>query len=405
MTEAEFDFHSPLSRWDTHSAKWDLLAAPLGRKTVALSVADMEFRTAPAVIEAVETAAKLGSYGYTEVFDDFRQSAANWQHRRHGWTPDPHDCVFFPRIVQCVAALVHLIIPHRTGRPARVVTLTPAYHPFLEVCEYAGASIESVELLDTTSKARIDFEALESAMTRADLFLFTHPHNPSGRVWSQKELEKISAIARAHDILILSDDIHADFTRSNGVPYLPLARISPDLWQEGRILHCTSPSKTFTIAGLEASAIFARGQIIDELEKAKRQLGLHNPNYFAIPAAIAAWNYSDQWVDALQDRIDTNIRATRDLLATELPEAHVTDPEGTYLLWVDARPYAPTAAHLEQACRSSRVLVTPGQEFGTNFEGFFRINTAMPLDPLLQAVRHFSRALIRVRNGRIHASF
>lgn len=129
MTTDGFDFRTPVDRWGTHSAKWDLLAAPYGRDAVALSVADMEFRTAPAVIEAVENAAKLGMYGYTEVFDDFRRAAADWQRRRHGWNPDPDDLVFFPRIVQCVAALTNFIIPDRTGRRARVVSFTPAYHP------------------------------------------------------------------------------------------------------------------------------------------------------------------------------------------------------------------------------------------------------------------------------------
>ena len=393
MTTDGFDFRTPVDRWGTHSAKWDLLAAPYGRDAVALSVADMEFRTAPAVIEAVENAAKLGTYGYTEVFDDFRRAADDWQRRRHGWNPDPDDLVFFPRIVQCVAALANFIIPDRTGRRARVVSFTPAYHPLLEVCERAGASIELVELLDTASKARIDFDALESAMTGADLLLLTNPHNPSGRVWSRQELERIAAITRPGGAHVLSDDIHADFTRPGGAPYTPLADLAPDLWEAGRILQCASPGKTFTIAGLEASAVFAHGRIIADLENAKRRLGLHNPNYFAIPAAIAAWTGSERWVDALNETIAENIREARNLLALELPEARTADPEGTYLLWVDARPYAPSAARIEEACRAARVLVTPGEEFGEAFEGFFRINTAMPLEPLLEALRRFSRAL------------
>ncbi len=386
MSRPEFDFTSHLDRRGTHSAKWDLLTAPLGADAFSLSIADMEFRTCPEVVDAVVAAAEHGTYGYTEVFDDFARAASAWQSRRHAWDLDPADVHFFPRVVQCVSALVDDIIPSRTMSPARVCTLDPAYSPLLEVCERAGATIERAGILDSAGDARIDFTALDESMSRADLLLWTNPHNPTGRVWSREELKRVADLAREYGTLIFSDDIHADFERPGRRRYTPLALVAPDLWESGRIIQCASPGKTFSIAGLEATAICVHGALGDALEASKRRAGLHNPNYFAIPAALAAWTKGDEWVDALITRMDANLRIARALLAERLPRATVSDPDGTYLLWIDARDYLEGSAALEDASRRSRVAVSDGVEFGPGLSGWFRINVALPEAELLTAL-------------------
>lgn len=386
MSRPEFDFTSHLDRRGTHSAKWDLLAAPLGTDAYSLSIADMEFRTCPEVVAAVVAAAKHGTYGYTEVFDDFAHAASAWQSRRHAWELDPTDVHFFPRVVNCVSVLVNDIIPHQTKSPAKVCTLDPAYSPLLEVCDRAGATIERVEILDSAGEARIDFAALKEAMSRADILLWTNPHNPTGRVWTRKELERVADLARTYGTLIFSDDIHADFERPGRCRYTPIAVVAPDLWESGRIIQCASPGKTFSIAGLEATAICVHGTLGEALEIAKRRAGLHNPNYFAIPAALAAWTKGDAWVDALIMRVDANLRAARALLAERLPRATISDPDGTYLLWIDARDYLKGSADLKDVSTRSRVAVSDGSEFGAGFSGWFRINVALPESELLDAL-------------------
>ncbi|PID97693.1 MAG: aminotransferase, partial [Actinomycetales bacterium] len=285
---------------------------------MSLSVADMEFRTAPAVIEAVTSAAKHGSYGYTEVFDDFYQAAVSWQRHRHQWHVDAVDVHFFPRIVQCVAALVNDILPGRLLRKPVVVSLVPAYGPILEVVELSGAELIRIPIKAKVTDGEISHSfdpiELDAALSRADLLIWCNPHNPTGRVWTTQELTTIAESAVQHNVLVLSDDIHADFTRIDRTPYTPLALAYPQLWDNEQLIQCASPGKTFTTAGLEASAVFAPGQLGTDLEKAKRKAGLHNPNYFAIPATIAAWNQGSDWVDALQKYIEANLQLALKIL-------------------------------------------------------------------------------------------
>ena len=329
-----------------------------------MSVADMEFRTAPCVIDAVAAAARHGTYGYTEVFDDFRGAAVSWQRERHGWDPAPACVRFFPRVVQCVSALLNIVLPDRgTARPV-VVSLDPAYGPLLEVAERSGAEIRRVPLLTDALPARIDVPALERALDGADLLLLCNPHNPTGRIWTTEELGAVADAALSSGALVLSDDIHADFERPGRTRYVPIAVAAPALWGSESLIQCASPGKTFTIAGLEA-----------------------------IPAAIAAWTRGASWVDGLLSVIDANIAETVRIVRAELPRARVTDPDGTYLVWIDARPYLRDGADLDRAMRACRVAVSPGEDFGDRYAGWFRINTALPRDELVEAVPRLCRAI------------
>lgn len=387
-------FDESISRWGTHSAKWDLLAAHLGEDALSLSVADMEFATCPAVSRAISDACAAGIFGYTEVFDDFRQAARGWQERRHGWRPETSDVHFFPRIVQCVSALCSIVLPEALGRPPRVVTLDPAYGPILEVVERAGCELRRVPLTLSGDTPSIPEASFAAAMRDADLLLWCSPHNPTGRVWTPEELDLVASLALTYDVLVLSDDIHADFQRPGRGRYIPLATRSPQLWESGRLIQCASPGKTFNTAGLEASAIIVRGQLGAQLEEAKRLMGLHNPNFFAIPATIAAWSEGDEWVDRLCQRIDANLDVAAARLRARLPRACVIDPDGTFLVWVDARPYLGSSALLDQAVARARVAVSPGEDFGKEYGGFFRINVALPQRDLERALDRLCQAIL-----------
>ncbi|MCD4550064.1 MalY/PatB family protein [Schaalia sp. lx-260] len=382
-----------LDRWGSHSAKWDLLAAPLGNKAVSLSVADMEFRTAPCVAKAVHHAAQLDNYGYTEVFDDYRHAAARWQRIRYGWDVESADVHFFARIVQCVSALVNFILPARLERCPVVVTLTPAYGPICEVVKLSGSHIREVPFVCKNGVTTFDHEAFARAMDGADLLLWCNPHNPTGRVWTHNELSVVAEYARRHHVLVLSDDVHADFVRPQKNTYIPFAYAAPDLWRQGSIIQCASPGKTFTIAGLESAAIMVRGNLGQDLESAKRQMGLHNPNYFAIPATIAAWTQGESWVNSLQSYIDENIHEAVHLLRKHLPNAQVNDPEGTYLIWVEASAYISDEKALLHACQRSGVAITPGSDFGAAYERYFRVNVALPRNELREALTRLCAAL------------
>lgn len=394
-SDAQQSFTARPHRWGTHSAKWDLLASPLGSDAISLSVADMEFYSAPTVIHAITRAAAHGVYGYTEVFTDFAQAACRWQRVRHQWEPRPEETHFFPRIVQCLSALLDRVIAPKNGERPVLVTLAPAYGPLLEVAHRLGVRIREVPInthADPDTRLLhhgLNLNLLGDAMKGADVLLWCNPHNPTGRVWTRDELHAVATLALTHDVLVFSDDIHADFTRTERTSYTPLALVSPELWERELLIHCASPGKTFNTAGLESAAIFAPPALGQALEEAKRAAGLHNPNYFAIPATIAAWTDGDKWVDTLRQRIDANLLLAVDLLRTLLPAAHITDPDGTYLVWVDAAAYLPHADTLTAVMDEARVAVSPGIDFGSEYGSYFRVNVALPPADLEDALERF----------------
>lgn len=265
--------------------------------------------------------------------------------------------------------------------------------PINEVVERAGCELRRVPLDLSGETPQIPEESFARAMEGADLLLWCSPHNPTGRVWSEREMDMVASLALEGDVLVLSDDIHADFQRPGKNRYQPLAALEPRLWESGHLIQCMSPGKTFNTAGLEASAIAVRGELGERLEEAKRLMGLHNPNFFAIPATIAAWNLGEAWVDELRARIDANLCVAVDYLRQALPQARVVDPDGTYLVWVDARAYLASSASLDEAVVASRVAVSPGQDFGASYEGFFRINVALPERDLMRALERLCKAI------------
>lgn len=379
------------NRRGTHSAKWDLLAAPYGEGAISLSVADIEFQTAPVVSAAVIDAAQRANYGYTEVFADFYQAATRWQKSHHQWGVESDSATFFPRIIEAVSA----VLSWRTrtyGRPLRVVTLAPYYSPILEVVHRWDAEVTPVRMDFANQPATFDILALEKALIDADLLLWCNPHNPSGRVWQTQELRQVAQLCQDNQVLVISDDIHADFT-TEGHKYAPLAKVAPRLWEDGLLLQCASPGKTFAMAGLEAAVIFGAPQLLCALEDEKRKLGLHNPNYFAIPAAIAAWTRGDQWAEELRLYVNKNLTNTREALLNRCPELSITATEGTFLQWIDASKYLSEPEDLERIQTRSRVLITPGADFGPGYQHFFRLNVAVPSPVLREGIDRLSHAL------------
>ncbi|MDO5746112.1 MAG: aminotransferase class I/II-fold pyridoxal phosphate-dependent enzyme [Actinomycetaceae bacterium] len=382
MLDKYFDFDTITPRRNTWSAKWDLLAAPLGDQAVSLSVADMEYMTSPAIRQAMKKAAEHGIYGYTEVFDDFSAACSGWLERRHGWSVESQDIIFFPRVIEFIACYVNFIAPQ-----CKVVTMAPRYSPIMEVIERAGCAITEVDLLQDEQGYTIDFSALEKEFVHADLFLWCSPHNPTGRVWTKEESIAILDLARRYKVTVISDDVHADFVRTHAAhPYIPLPVLGKDLYEKGHLIVCVSPGKTFNTAGLEVAAICCGNKELGKtIVSAKRRAGLHNPHYFAIPTAIAAWNDSDEWVDALLCQIDERIDQACHELQTHCHNWKVYRPEGTYLLWIET-PYM-SQSDLEAMVAKTQVALSLGEDFGAGYERFFRLNVAVPHKMLTEGLQ------------------
>ncbi|WP_083563615.1 aminotransferase class I/II-fold pyridoxal phosphate-dependent enzyme [Boudabousia liubingyangii] len=378
-------FHDPYGRW---SAKWDLARANGEPDALALNIADLEFSTPEVVKVALRKAVEDGRYSYTELFPDFYEAARNWQQQHHDWTPEADLAVFFPRIILAVAALAK----YELGEGAKVVTYTPAYEPIVEVLEANGCEMEYLPLEPGEGDVYpLDFETLEAALRDADAFLLTNPHNPTGKVFNQAELEGIArVVANCPQVLVLCDDIHADFVWDQN-RYQPLAKVAPELFVAGRIIQFQSPGKTFSLAGAEAAVAFTgNAQIKARLEQIKRASGIHNPNYFAIPAAIAAWTQGSPWLAHIKALIRNNLEQGAEVL-NAVPGVHTYVPQGTFLQWVHVPGYE-TEADFQKLSRAAGIRFSNGLGFGDH-PGYLRLNAAISPEVYLPAIERLAEVL------------
>ncbi|MGJ9494106.1 MalY/PatB family protein [Actinotignum sp. GS-2025a] len=368
--------HRLINRRGTWSAKWESLPSD----HISLSVAEMEFACAPAIRSAIANAAARGIYSYTEVFPDFADACTSWFARRHGTEFGEESVVFVPRIVEATA----MICAHMLPAGAKVITLSPAYDPIIEVVRRCGCQVTEPAMRYADGAWQIPFDQLATMLPDADLFILTNPHNPTGRAFTLKELERLAALLAQSSCLVLSDDIHCDILRA-GQQWSPLARYA-DAGLRSRLITALSPSKSFNIAGLEASALIVpdpalRTRIRDGL----RAAGFHNPNYFAIPAAIAAWTQCEEWLDTTLAYIDNNMAHFAPRIAALFAKEKSAIPEATYLFWCDTGKLG--AATAKEVCTAAGVHPSYGEGFGAQWRDYLRFNLAAPqslLDAALQ---------------------
>lgn len=395
QSEPNYSF-TTVNRWHTYSAKWDLLTVPLGEQALSLSVADMEFATCPAVKTAVTAAAEHGIYGYTEVFEDYYQAVHDWVNGRHGWDIPTGQFIFFSRIVQMLSGLINYCY----AQPPRIAVLTPTYGPLVEVIKLSGCELLEVPLQFDFLRNQVGFDhdALALAVKQSDILLWLSPHNPSGRVWTDQELAFVGNLALENQTLVISDDVHCDIVRGQK-QYSPLGKVCPQLHAAGYLLTCYSPAKTFNIAGLEASAIVTANEDLRlGLLKAKRVMGLHNPNYFAVTAAVSGWRNGHSWVDQLNKQIDRNLRELWDWLRTDLPTANFVPSEGTYLQFVNLEnTIGKEKDAVQEWMQSAQVHLSAGADFGADYSSWARFNVALGPAELRLAEERLHRALVGER--------
>ncbi|MDE1642750.1 MalY/PatB family protein [Actinotignum sanguinis] len=377
ITRGDFeDLHRVINRRGTWSAKWETLPP----EHISLSVAEMEFACAPAIRVAIEKAAARGIYSYTEVFPDFASACTSWFARRHGTEFGEESVVFVPRIVEATA----MICAHMLPAGAKVITLSPAYDPIMEVVRRCGCQVTEPSMFYTEGTWHIPFDELATILPDADLFILTNPHNPTGRAFTQEELERLSELLAKSSCLVLSDDIHCDILRA-GRRWLPLARYA-DAKLRTRLITALSPSKSFNMAGLEASALIVPDhRLRARIREGLRAAGFHNPNYFAIPAAIAAWTQCEEWLNTTLAYIDNNMEAFVPRFGALFAREKAVIPDATYLFWCDTRRLG--AATAAEVCAGAGVHPSYGKGFGPEWHEYLRFNLAAPqslLDTALQ---------------------
>ena len=383
-----YDFTSRLERRGVGSFKWDLMLKDnpdLPQDVVPLSVADMEFKVAPPILDALRDYVSDGVMGYTGPTDEFYDACLGWQRRRHGWDPEREWVVLSPGVVPAFYNAVNAFTDPGDG----VIVQSPVYYPFFLSIERNGRVVADNQLVLRDGRYQMDFDGLERLASdpRNKLMLLCSPHNPVGRVWTPEELRQVLDICIRHDVMLVSDEIHNDLIMP-GHEHTTLLKVATEA-EHDHVVVCTAPSKTFSLAGCQCSLIYVpdedrRKEFVDQFDKGAIGGML---NTFAYPAATAAYNLCEDWLDELIQVVWANAQLVTRRLEAELPGVRVLPLEGTYLLWADFRAWGLTPDELEELMTKEALLyLDEGKLFGATGEGFERFNLACPTHVLDAAI-------------------
>ena len=381
----EYNFDELIERRNTGCVKWD--ESPEG--VIPLWVADMDFAVAPAIQEAVCQRAQHPIFGYTYVQEDYYEAVISWFRRRHQWDIQREWILYTIGVVPAMSvAIKALAMPGE-----KVLILSPDYNCFFSSVKNNGCEVAECVLRLNRSNNRFEvdwanFEA-QCADEKTTVFLLCNPHNPTGRVWTREELEKMRDICHKYHVRIVSDEIHCELVMP-GNTFCPMGTVD----SEAIILN--SPSKSFNIAGLQMANIICQDAATRRrLDRAININEVCDVNPFAPEAVKAAYNDSEDWIDALNPYLWDNYKALCDFVAQYIPQWKVMPLEGTYLVWVDVSMCTnDVAAYTTQILQKARVWLNPGTMYGPKSgEGFLRINIACPRSLLMEALKRIKETI------------
>lgn len=376
----KYDFDKIVPRRHSGSYKWDTVP----EDALPLWVADMDFEVAPAIKKALEQRVAHGVFGYTQVDDSYYEAVISWFERRHQWTIDRRWMLYTSGVVPAIScAIKALTLPGE-----QVLVQTPVYNCFFSSIKNQGCQILENRLVRADDHYVIDWDDFEQkcAEEKTTVFLLCNPHNPGGRVWTKDELEKMGAICDKHHVFVISDEIHCELVMP-GYKFTPFAAVSEVNLRNSVTL--SSPSKSFNTAGLQiANIICEDDEVRRRIERVINIFEVCDVNPFGPIALKAAYNESEDWLDALNEYIWGNYQLLRDTLAQKLSQLKVMKLEGTYLAWVDISSLGMNSdAVTEKLLRDGHVFVSSGTLYGKEAgEGFIRVNLACPRAVLTEGI-------------------
>lgn len=383
----QFDFDRVVERRGSASFKWD---ADGRENMLPMWVADMDFATAPAVIEALGRRAQHGVFGYAKVPPAYFQAVVEWFERRHGVRFEAEWILPVTGVVPAVSAIIRALTQPGDG----VIVQTPVYNCFFSSIRNMQCRVVENDLLYADGTYTMDFADLErkAADPANKMLLLCNPQNPGSRVWRREELERLGRICMDNGVTVVSDEIHCDLTMP-GFTHIPYASLGEEFMQ--RSITCNSPSKTFNLAGLHGANIIAADP--DVRAKIDRVLNIHEVGEigpFAIDGLIAAYTDGAAWLDALRDYLQANYLHLCEHLARQLPQLSVVKQEATYLVWIDCRRLGKTSEEIARHLRDHAGLwITHGNLYGEAGEGFMRVNIACPRATLDEGLRRLTEGL------------
>lgn len=377
----KYNFDELTLRRHTGSYKWDSSADD---EIIPLWVADMDFRTAPCIVESLRHRVESGIFGYVKVSESYYDALIRWFGSRHGWNISRDTVIYTSGVVPALSAIIKALANPGDG----VILHTPAYNCFFSSIRNNGCHPVATPLIRRENNQgftyEIDFDGLEREASRPEnrLLILCNPHNPTGRVWTREELEHTRDICRRHDVTVISDEIHCELTHP-GFKYTPYLKVAPEA------IACCSPSKAFNIAGLQiANIITPKEEERIRIDKAININEVCDVNPFGVIALQEAYNHGAEWLASLNGYLYENYLFLRNELQREMPELRVCESESTYLAWIDIRALGLTADEVEEKAKSEgKVWVNAGTMYGG--QGYIRINYACPRARLAEGLRRF----------------
>ena len=377
----KYSFDETVSRRNTNSLKWDATA---NSDVIPMWVADMDFRTAPAITDAIIRRAQHGIFGYTKTPAAFYDAVIGWFGRRHHFTIQKDWILYTTGVVPAVSAVIKAL----TVPGDQVIVQTPVYNCFFSSIRNNQCVISANELIYRDGVYSIDFDDLEKKASdpKAKVLLLCSPHNPVGRVWTGEELMRIGDICLRNRVAVISDEIHCDLVFA-GHQHIPIASINEAFLQN--TVTCTAPSKTFNMAGIQcANIIVADGEIREKINKALNINEVCDINVFAADALIAAYNEGEEWLEELKVYLYDNYLNMKAFLKTELPFVKTLPLEATYLAWLDVSGTGQFSSNIaEHLLRYEHLWINGGTIYGKNGEGFIRVNLACPRQLLMEGLK------------------
>ena len=383
----KYDFDEIIPRRGTHAIKWDMDSDP---DVLPMWVADMDFRTAPAVVEALKRRVEHGVFGYAQAPQSYYAAIVDWFARRHDWRLEPQWILPTTGVIPALSAILRALT-----RPGdKVLVQTPVYNHFFISIRNSQCEAAENDLIYRHGTYTIDFDDMErkAADPEVKVMLLCNPHNPAGRVWSPEELRRIGEICLRNDVFIVADEIHCELVMP-GHRYTPFASLCGEFLR--RSVTCCSPSKAFNLAGVQVANIFAADDSIRrQVEQALRINETGEISPFAIDALTAAYDKGAEWLDELNEYLWANYRFLREYFGRHLPQCPVLPLEGTYLVWTDCRAAGLTSDELaERLLTEGRLRVNSGTMYGAAGEGFIRLNIACPRALLAEGLERLRKVL------------
>lgn len=379
------DKYSYSVKWAKNDLIKEYLGADVNDETIPLFTADMDFRCAPQIIEALQGVASHGIFGYSIHMDEYFEAVINWFKRRHKWEILPEEIVYVNGTVEAIKQVILAFTEKGDG----VIIQRPVYTPFSStIMDTERVIVNNQLLVDDKGNYTMDFKDLEEKAKKDEnkLLILCNPHNPVGKIWSDDELISLARICKENNVIIMADEIHGDLIRKEAV-FHPIATLADN----SNIITATAVNKTFNLAGLHCTNLVIKNKEIRD--KFQKSLGMVMPSPFTIAAVIAAYNESEDWLDSLKEYLDDNIDFVINFLKERMPKVKCKRPEGSYIIWMDFREYGLTAEEIhDKIYNKANVLLEGGIMFDPDKgAGFERVCVPTPRSIIKEAFERIAK--------------